>query len=153
MSGLHVTVVANLPASAGLGSSAAYSVCIAAALLCNMGAINRAGFSCMDTVESGQQNTDTSGPVVSGSCAEDKEASDSKLSSVNCFPELLVKKAQECGYLETERLSCSVSWTQHELEQVNKWGFEAEKIIHGTPSGIDNSISTFGKEISRVYVV
>ena len=151
MSGLHVTVVANLPASAGLGSSAAYSVCIAAALLCNMGAINRAGFSCMNAVENGQQNTDTSDPVVSGSCAEDYKASDSRLSSVNRFPELIVKKVHEYGYLEAEK-SSSVSWDQHELEQINKWGFEAEKIIHGTPSGIDNSISTFGKEITRVYV-
>lgn len=145
--GLHVTVVANLPASAGLGSSAAYSVCIAAALLGNMGTINRAGFSCMNSVENGQQNIDTSGPVVS---AEDYKARDSRLSSVDCFPELIVKKVQEYGYLEAEKFS-SVSWNQHELEQINKWGFEAEKIIHGTPSGIDNSISTFGKEISRVY--
>ncbi|GMI45896.1 hypothetical protein TrCOL_g692 [Triparma columacea] len=33
---------------------------------------------------------------------------------------------------------------REELEKINTWGYHGESIIHGAPSGIDNTVSTYG---------
>ncbi|XP_051777340.1 mevalonate kinase [Erpetoichthys calabaricus] len=83
--GITVTVWSELPTGAGLGSSAAYVVCLSAALL------------------------------------------------------------SACGVLSCPVNGCQISrWNREELEIINKWAFQGEKIIHGNPSGVDNAVGTWG---------
>ncbi|KAL4646669.1 mevalonate kinase [Arapaima gigas] len=81
-----VTVWSELPPGAGLGSSAAFSVCLAAAMLSVQG-------------------------------------------SVSLPP------------LDTES---TARWCKQDLELINMWAFQGEKVIHGTPSGVDNAVATWG---------
>ncbi|XP_013385785.1 mevalonate kinase-like, partial [Lingula anatina] len=80
---LEIRIESKLPVSAGLGSSAAYSVCLAASLL-----------------------------------------------------------------LHKNLISASGKWSEKDLQLINAWAFQAEKVIHGKPSGIDNSVSTYGHAVS-----
>ncbi|XP_073078619.1 mevalonate kinase isoform X2 [Manis javanica] len=83
---LDITVWSELPTGAGLGSSAAYSVCLAAALLT----------ACEEIPN----------PLRDGE--------------------------------STSR------WATEDLELINKWAFQGERMIHGNPSGVDNAVSTWG---------
>ncbi|XP_035299131.1 mevalonate kinase isoform X4 [Cricetulus griseus] len=35
-------------------------------------------------------------------------------------------------------------WSEEDLESINKWAYEGERVIHGNPSGVDNAVSTWG---------
>ncbi|CAB1321604.1 unnamed protein product [Coregonus sp. 'balchen'] len=84
---LTVSVWSELPTGAGLGSSAAYSVCLAAALLSASGTIP--------------------------SPLSDQES--------------------------------TARWGEVEMELIDRWAFQGERIIHGNPSGVDNAVGTWGK--------
>ncbi|KAI4902731.1 hypothetical protein NFI96_016640 [Prochilodus magdalenae] len=43
-----------------------------------------------------------------------------------------------------DRLIFCKRWNEAELELINKWAFQGEKIIHGNPSGVDNAVGTWG---------
>uniref|UniRef100_A0A8C7BNQ0 Mevalonate kinase n=1 Tax=Neovison vison TaxID=452646 RepID=A0A8C7BNQ0_NEOVI len=90
---LDITVWSQLPTGAGLGSSAAYSVCMAAALL---------------TV-----------------CEE-------------------IPNPQKDGVSASR-------WAVEDLELINKWAFQGERMIHGNPSGVDNAVSTWGRGCLRLW--
>ncbi|CAH01383.1 mevalonate kinase [Kluyveromyces lactis] len=44
-------------------------------------------------------------------------------------------------------ISCDKSISQEEKEFINHWAFIGECCIHGTPSGIDNAVATYGNAV------
>lgn len=50
-------------------------------------------------------------------------------------------------FLKTKDKKDGFSFDKTDLEFVSKWAFEGERIIHGKPSGIDNTVITFGNMI------
>ncbi len=118
ISGLEVFIASQIPFGAGLGSSAAYSICIAAGL---MVASNRVPAQCV-VVGPDNSEVDASLPIP--------------------LSDRMRELGVGAGLCSYPRLPDVV------LNEINRLGLEAEKLVHGTPSGIDNSISTFGKPVS-----
>eukprot|EP00088_Acartia_fossae_P059454 TRINITY_DN7058_c0_g1_i1.p1 TRINITY_DN7058_c0_g1~~TRINITY_DN7058_c0_g1_i1.p1 ORF type:complete len:392 (+),score=58.75 TRINITY_DN7058_c0_g1_i1:64-1239(+) len=92
---LSIHVTSDIPIGAGLGSSAALSVCSAGGLY---------------------------------------------LHSVQKERVQLTETISDYGARDPTKLDV----TREEKTKISEWAFMFEKIMHGTPSGIDNSVSTFG---------
>lgn len=45
---------------------------------------------------------------------------------------------------------CSERPPPCELERINAWAFAGETVLHGTPSGLDNTVSCYGGAIRFV---
>ena len=104
-------MTSQLPMGAGLGSSAAFAVSFAGAMLSATGKL-------MSTIK------------PNSSTQEIPELLKTKLPVVNCT---------------AQSLTSFSDWSNDDLDLINKWSFTVEQIIHGTPSGIDNSISCHGE--------
>ena len=114
--GLDILVSSQLPFGAGLGSSAAYSACLAAGILICCGDIS--------VRKEGKSSSESQWlPIEVKEYLQERGISLDEAGGVSC-----------CGY------------AGEELDVINKWSYEAEGLVHGTPSGIDNTISVFGEE-------
>lgn len=113
---IDVDIFSELPIAAGLGSSGSYSVCIAAMLL---RLANR-----------------VSSPLTPIHLNDDNHHNHQHNNN-SSFPK------SHLGRVIYEEQDVHHP-TRQERELINELAFMSERIIHGTPSGVDNSISTFG---------
>lgn len=115
-------VSSNLPIGAGLGSSASYSISLATSMLLAVGSIPVSSQTKVNTTHQKQEQKEEDG---------------------SCTPENKRARLMTSG---------EYALSKESLKLVCDWAFEAEKLIHGSPSGIDNSISTYGKYKRRDWL-
>ena len=64
---------------------------------------------------------------------------------------LLLCQVIELQFQNTDEGLTQTELSKKDLDVINAWAFEGEKISHGLPSGIDNTIITYGNVIFEVY--
>ena len=123
---VHVKSVA-LPIGAGLGSSAAFSVALAAALL----QLRQKLFS--DVISEKGQVEEGEGEAVAAAFCRQSSNGGNEASTVFASGETLAG-----AFPATCTPPLSV------LKTINAWAYAAEVVIHGAPSGLDNTTSCYG---------
>jgi mevalonate kinase len=63
------------------------------------------------------------------------------------LPQQTEAREDDCGKSKTIWLDVN----EKKLDLVNRWAFEGERIMHGRPSGIENTVSTYGKILGHYY--
>jgi mevalonate kinase len=106
----------TLPIGAGLGSSASYSVCLSTAFLLIHSRIAVPS----ESTRSRPPHSTLSTPSPSDEAVDDS------------------------GHIHVSHNGRRALPTRGFATEVNKWAFVSEKILHGNPSGVDNSVATFG---------
>ncbi|KAK8960407.1 Mevalonate kinase [Platanthera guangdongensis] len=162
-----VAVTSELPLGSGLGSSASFCVSLAAALLAitsevsvddansqwltltesNLELLNKWAFEGEKIIHgkpSGIDNTSRYKPATVAVTSELPLGVGLGSSSSFCVSLAATLLALTSEVSVDDGNSQWLTLTESNLELVNKWAFEGEKIIHGKPSGIDNTVSTFG---------
>ena len=99
----NFTARSTLPVGAGLGSSAAYSACIATALLLLYRRIQLPPFPERSRIPHGDDPGHT-----------------------------------HISHQGRRAIPPAVA------DEINRWAFVSEKVLHGTPSGVDNSVAVYG---------
>lgn len=125
---MEVTVTSEIPIGAGLGSSAAYSVAIAGALH-RLNNPHRKGSLTRNSLLD-QENNNHAGLKTLQTNGVKKQKLEARIS------------------LRSPNASLVENFSSAAQEEICQWAFLAEKILHGNPSGIDNSVCTFGGLLS-----
>lgn len=126
---LSITIESQLPMSAGLGSSAAYTTSLCSGFIHLALVLSRRAGLCAHTADKGFMYGEL--------CSCSREHAPYTLPRGECKTD--VPTFQPCAHLK---------------KAMNIWAFEGERIIHGNPSGVDNTCAIYGQSsrLSRSFV-